>query len=119
MTNGRKSTNLVKNHELICLFIRLYLVPLPPYSSIPEALEFHALPKDACHVRDDFLTPIRILGTFSAQFLSVAVLPVSISGFSEFSIKFENFPFPLRSHPRHFFHFYVWQCCHVTSNVKQ
>ena len=57
-------------------------------STLPEALEFHALPKDACHVRDDFLTPIRILGTFSAQFLSVAVFPVSVSGLSEFSIKF-------------------------------
>ena len=32
MKNGRKSTNLAKSHELICHFIRLYLVPLPPYS---------------------------------------------------------------------------------------
>ena len=31
MLNGRKSSNLVKNHELICHFIILYLVPLPPY----------------------------------------------------------------------------------------
>ena len=30
--NGRKSYNLVKSHELISYFIRLYLVPLPPYS---------------------------------------------------------------------------------------
>jgi hypothetical protein len=28
--NGRKSSNLVKSHELTCHFIRLYLVPLPP-----------------------------------------------------------------------------------------
>ena len=31
MTNGRKSSNLVKSHELICHFITLYLVSLPPY----------------------------------------------------------------------------------------
>ena len=31
MTNGKKSSNLVKSHELICHFIRLYLVPLLPY----------------------------------------------------------------------------------------
>jgi hypothetical protein len=31
MTNGRKSSNLVKSHELVCHFIRLYVVPLPPY----------------------------------------------------------------------------------------
>ena len=30
-TNGRKSSNLVKSHELISHLIRLYLVPLPPY----------------------------------------------------------------------------------------
>ena len=30
ITNGRKSYNLVKCHELICHFIRGYLVPLPP-----------------------------------------------------------------------------------------
>ena len=30
MTNRRKPSNLVKSHELICHFIRLYLVPLPP-----------------------------------------------------------------------------------------
>ena len=29
--NGRKQSNLVKSHELICPFIILYLVPLPPY----------------------------------------------------------------------------------------
>ena len=33
MTNERKSSNLVKSHEVICHFMRLYLdlVPLPPY----------------------------------------------------------------------------------------
>ena len=31
MTTGRKSPNLVKSHELICHFIRMYLSPLPPY----------------------------------------------------------------------------------------
>ena len=31
MKNGRKSSNLLKSHELICHFIRLYLVTLPPY----------------------------------------------------------------------------------------
>ena len=31
MTNGRKSSYLLKSHEVICHFIRLYLVPLPPY----------------------------------------------------------------------------------------
>ena len=36
MTNGRKSSNLVKNHELICHFIRLYLVLLPPYCKAQE-----------------------------------------------------------------------------------
>ena len=30
MTNGRKSSNLVKSHERICHFIRLYQVHLPP-----------------------------------------------------------------------------------------
>ena len=30
MTNGRKSSNLIKSHGLICHFIRLYLFPLPP-----------------------------------------------------------------------------------------
>ena len=30
MTNGRKSSNLVKSHEVICYFIRFYLVPLLP-----------------------------------------------------------------------------------------
>ena len=29
MTIGRKSSNLVKNHEVICCLIRRYLVPLP------------------------------------------------------------------------------------------
>ena len=33
MTNGTKSSNLVKSHELIFHFIRLYLVPLPPQGS--------------------------------------------------------------------------------------
>ena len=36
MTNGRKSSNLVKSFELICYFIRLYLVPLPPYVKVNE-----------------------------------------------------------------------------------
>ena len=31
--NGRKSSNLIKNHELICHFIIGYLAPLPPYYS--------------------------------------------------------------------------------------
>ena len=31
MKNGRKSSNLVKSHEVICHFIRGYLDPLPPY----------------------------------------------------------------------------------------
>ena len=31
MTNGRKSSSLVKSHEVICHFIRGYLDPLPPY----------------------------------------------------------------------------------------
>ena len=31
-TDGRKSFNLVKSHELICHFIRGYLAPLLPYS---------------------------------------------------------------------------------------
>ena len=31
MTNGIKSSNLVKSLELISHFITLYLVPLPPY----------------------------------------------------------------------------------------
>ena len=31
MTNERNSSNSVKSNELICHFIRLYLVPLPPY----------------------------------------------------------------------------------------
>ena len=34
MADGRKSSKLVKSHELICHFIRLYLVPLPPYSEL-------------------------------------------------------------------------------------
>ena len=34
LTNGRKSSNLVKSDEVICHFIRLYLVLLPPYSRV-------------------------------------------------------------------------------------
>jgi hypothetical protein len=33
-TNGRKSSNLVKSHELICRFIRGFLVSLPPLMHI-------------------------------------------------------------------------------------
>ena len=39
MTNGRKSFSLVKSHELISHFIRLYLVPLPPFQSCNFILE--------------------------------------------------------------------------------
>ena len=33
MKNGKKSSNLVKSHELICNFIVFSLVILPPYPS--------------------------------------------------------------------------------------
>ena len=38
MKNGRKPSNLVKSHELICHFIRGYLVPLP----LPPYLQSYA-----------------------------------------------------------------------------
>ena len=37
-TNGRKSSNLVNSHEVICHFITLYLFPLPPYLLTWECL---------------------------------------------------------------------------------
>ena len=40
ITSGRKSSNLVKSHELISHFIRLYLVPLLPYSEVFFALKW-------------------------------------------------------------------------------
>ena len=41
MKNERKSSNLVKSHELICHFIRLYLVPLPPYWIVKWTLDWN------------------------------------------------------------------------------
>ena len=34
MTNGRKLSNWAESHELICHFITLYLVSLPPYAPL-------------------------------------------------------------------------------------
>ena len=41
LTNRRKLSNLIKSHELICHFIILYLVPLPPQrasNSVQDAM---------------------------------------------------------------------------------
>ena len=40
-TNGRKSSNLVKSHEIICYFLRGYLVPLPPYRKVNKKCNNH------------------------------------------------------------------------------
>ena len=42
MTNGRKSSNLIKSYEVICHFIKLYLVPLPSYFYVNQLFSLDA-----------------------------------------------------------------------------
>ena len=56
MTNGRKSSNLVKSHELICHIIRLYLVPLPPQFDVNIAILYQ---KNTSLILQDFFQNVK------------------------------------------------------------